>query len=849
MAEVFNPQLTANLTNQQSITAAIDNNFASLAAILLDVLSRSGVSANQMTASLDMNSNSIINPGPLNMLSHTLTGLPTAVNPSDAVPLSQVQSMTAGGGGAVASVSNTDGTLTIAPTTGAIVASLTKAIDVFLVIGDSNAVGQGSSASSPIVPPGMVLQYAANGTISDANDPTKSAVNVAQNSNTGSMWPAFGISYGRRVGLVLTGKGGSTQSIAADLGVGNGNWESTAGGGNYALSLAAINAAMIAFRTAGYNPTFKGIIYILGSNDGAQINASVATATQYTNALTTMVANYRAATIDGSTHAHMPFFMNVIGADSSQSEVGYSQIRAAQLAFAASDKNTTIAFTGMYSFSFRGMMQAGTAHPTQAGYNILGTAIGSACIPTIPANIPYQLFSSNAGIGGVPLTGTVLQVIGTDATQSVIQNDAYAGAANISLRRADGTLQAPSAVQSGEVVGIYGVQTYGATTFGSTNQGALLFSATQNHTDSAKGVQAGIYTTANGAATPTLNLLVDQAGNVQINSGTTFNWNADTFLGRVAAASLRLGAADAASPVAQTLSVQNVATGTTNTAGVDFVIAGSKGTGTGAGGAIRLQVAAAGSTGSSQNALASIASIMSNGNIGLGKETNPQFGISSIPSLIFSNNATTGFNVGNIGSGIFYIGVDGGVTVPGFNGINVGNGVVNNFFRMDGTLASPSNLGTGELIGALLFGGFGNSAYQGGRCRILVNTSEAWTTTFGSYLQFDAVPTGGARGQVLRLQAGAIVGAGTTDPGAGNLTASGFIRAMDGTAIPAGGTQDAGFMFSSTAHLGVFFGSGVPTLSAAQGSLYVRTDGSSTSTRLYVNTNGTTGWTNVTTAT
>jgi hypothetical protein len=53
---------------------------------------------------------------------------------------------------------------------------------------------------------------------------------------------------------------------------------------------------------------------------------------------------------------------------------------------------------------------------------------------------------------------------------------------------------------------------------------------------------------------------------------------------------------------------------------------------------------------------------------------------------------------------------------------------------------------------------------------------------------------------------------------------------------------------SSTPNLGVFFGSGAPTLSAAQGSLYLRTDGSSASTRLYVNTNGSTGWTSVTTA-
>ena len=44
-------------------------------------------------------------------------------------------------------------------------------------------------------------------------------------------------------------------------------------------------------------------------------------------------------------------------------------------------------------------------------------------------------------------------------------------------------------------------------------------------------------------------------------------------------------------------------------------------------------------------------------------------------------------------------------------------------------------------------------------------------------------------------------------------------------------------------------GSGAPSASAAQGSLYLRTDGSSTSTRLYVNTNGSTGWTDFTSAT
>lgn len=46
----------------------------------------------------------------------------------------------------------------------------------------------------------------------------------------------------------------------------------------------------------------------------------------------------------------------------------------------------------------------------------------------------------------------------------------------------------------------------------------------------------------------------------------------------------------------------------------------------------------------------------------------------------------------------------------------------------------------------------------------------------------------------------------------------------------------------------IYAGTGAPSFTATQGSLYLRTDGSSTSTRLYINTTGSTTWTNVTTA-
>jgi hypothetical protein len=48
--------------------------------------------------------------------------------------------------------------------------------------------------------------------------------------------------------------------------------------------------------------------------------------------------------------------------------------------------------------------------------------------------------------------------------------------------------------------------------------------------------------------------------------------------------------------------------------------------------------------------------------------------------------------------------------------------------------------------------------------------------------------------------------------------------------------------------VGFFWGTGAPTLTAGKGSLYTRLDGSSTSTRLYINTDGGTTWTNLTSA-
>jgi len=121
------------------------------------------------------------------------------------------------------------------------------------------------------------------------------------------------------------------------------------------------------------------------------------------------------------------------------------------------------------------------------------------------------------------------------------------------------------------------------------------------------------------------------------------------------------------------------------------------------------------------------------------------------------------------------------------------------------------------------------------------------TASAVNYVQVTGAATSGAPAISAQGSDGTI-GLQLTPKGGGNITSVGGLAILNSTAIPAGGTLNTGLRFSSTASFGIFFGSGAPTLSAAQGSIYLRSDGSGTANRMYINTNGSTTWTNVVTA-
>jgi hypothetical protein len=92
-------------------------------------------------------------------------------------------------------------------------------------------------------------------------------------------------------------------------------------------------------------------------------------------------------------------------------------------------------------------------------------------------------------------------------------------------------------------------------------------------------------------------------------SSTGTSSSPNTYLNSIGAGTLQHGQTDAAAPVAQTIGVQRVVAGTSNTAGALWTLKDSAGTGTGISGGVAFQVAPAGSTGTAQNTYSSAVTI------------------------------------------------------------------------------------------------------------------------------------------------------------------------------------------------------------------------------------------------
>jgi hypothetical protein len=204
--------------------------------------------------------------------------------------------------------------------------------------------------------------------------------------------------------------------------------------------------------------------------------------------------------------------------------------------------------------------------------------------------------------------------------------------------------------------------------------------------------------------------------------------------------------------------------------------------------------------------------------------------------ITFANTGTYefGFSTTNAGNAITIFDLNRPLSYY-TNGLNIAANTVSTS-SVTGALTVAGGVG---IQGNLYVNGdiFGNVTLTD----ISVNTVTAVGNVVGGNVVGGNLLTGGIVSATSNITGGNVLSSAV-------VSAVGAATILSGTAVPAGGTAGAGYKLSSTANLGVFFGSGAPTLSAAQGSLYLRTDGSSTTTRMYINTNGSTTWTNVVTS-
>jgi hypothetical protein len=149
-----------------------------------------------------------------------------------------------------------------------------------------------------------------------------------------------------------------------------------------------------------------------------------------------------------------------------------------------------------------------------------------------------------------------------------------------------------------------------------------------------------------------------------------------------AAATIQLGGADQAAPVAQTLQPMNVVTGTSNTAGANFSINASKGTGSANSGSINFNIAGGGTAGSLQNALSTVLSLNSGvfavlvGSTTVSSVNNgalfPGLQVNSIAAV---QSTLSYHNVG--GGGAFYLGLSKTNTIGGQSAVTTGDNLGN----------------------------------------------------------------------------------------------------------------------------------------------------------------------------
>lgn len=241
--------------------------------------------------------------------------------------------------------------------------------DVFIVAGQSNAVGQSVGGQSFVPPTSRILRFEAG---------------ALQGLNELGAWASFGRAYQaitqRAVVFIPTSVPGTGTNRVSDFG--NGHWGTD--GTLFENSVSKSRNALAQLLNMGYQPTLRGVLWVQGENDAIAINGGRANESDYKTAFLSIISRYR-----DRFGESLPFFIFQTGTAVGENDAAYALVRGVQVQVASSSPYNRMVYDKAITFPTRKLMWD-VFHYMPAGYREMGT-IGGQNVALFVNSIPLKL--------------------------------------------------------------------------------------------------------------------------------------------------------------------------------------------------------------------------------------------------------------------------------------------------------------------------------------------------------------------------------------------------------------------------------------------------------------------------
>lgn len=241
---------------------------------------------------------------------------------------------------------------------------LSNTVDLFIIVGQSNAEGRGTAASSPAAPAGLYWNGSALVALADP----------VGNADTGSMWPSFSNQWaestGNRSAFVEAAAGGTTLTPNQS----GTNWSAL--GNLRGAAVTAANAAIAGVNASSYDLGAVYFAWCQGETDAGLINGTTITGPIYETALEGLGDYFKAqvpsmVTMGVVQTGARSNSSGTVEEKTTASTIRHGPIRLAQYRACNDNANLTMLYTGTESFPQHGWHKD-AQHYSQPGLNVGG---------------------------------------------------------------------------------------------------------------------------------------------------------------------------------------------------------------------------------------------------------------------------------------------------------------------------------------------------------------------------------------------------------------------------------------------------------------------------------------------